>query len=334
MARKIWKEARGLAGYRDIPDDTPLWHNTGMTHLQSIQGASWWTLRGVVTLKQLYSTDVLLSFSQLQKSFDIPQRDFYKYLQLRHALTAQRGSDRLPISSYPLIGIIRSQGPGGLISSIYAYLIDKKVEQHPLPVVDRWQATIPDLSSETISEILESHMLVSPAINNRLTQLFIIHQCYLTPSRMHRMGRRGDSCCPRCGQASANFWHMIWECSVLQDFWREVVALLSDILETEIPFNPVVCLFGILDEEVWPHHTRIMLRETLFFAQKTIALRWMDRRPPRLHIWKNLINKAMLYEKLVYIHRRCPTKFDKVWDPWRLSPLTLQPDNGTDVADD
>lgn len=244
---------------------------------------------------------------------------------MRHALAAQWGPDRAPISSYPLIGIIRSQGPGGLISSIYAYLIAKKVEQHPLPVVDKWRSVITDLSPETISEILESHTLVSPAINNKLTQLFIIHQCYLTPTRMQKMGRRGDSCCPRCGQTSANFWHMIWECSILQNFWREVVALLSDILETEVPFTPVVCLFGILDEELWSHHDRIMLRETLFFARKTIALRWMDRRPPRLNIWKNLVNKAVMYEKLVFTHRRCPSKFAKVWDSWRLSPLTITP---------
>lgn len=190
-----------------------------MDHLYTLQGSSFWTSLGIHTLKQFYSSNTLLAFSQLQEKHDIPQRDFYKYLQLRHALGSQWGSDRLPISSYPLIGIIRSPGPGGLISSIYSYLITEKVIRNPLPVVDRCRTEIPDLSSDTISDILESHTLVSPAINNRLTQLFIVHQCYLTPSRMHKMGRRGDACCPRCGHSPANFWHMIWDCSTLQVFW-------------------------------------------------------------------------------------------------------------------
>lgn len=332
VARQVWKEARKIVGFQDIPDDTPLWHNSTVEQLQLLGGAPFWEALGILTLKQLYSCNALQSFSQLREHFDIPHRDFYKYLQLRHALEAQWDANRLPISSYPLIGIIRSRGPGGLISTIYSYLITEKVIQNPLPVVDRWRSVIPDLTPEIVSDILESHTLVSPAINNRLIQLFIIHQCYLTPSRMYRMGRRGDSCCPRCGHSPANFWHMMWDCSVLQDFWHEVVSLLTEVIEQDVPCNPIVCLFGILDEEQWSHYNRIMLRETLFMARKTIALRWIDRRPPRLHTWKALVNKAIPYEKLVYVHRRCASKFYKIWDPWCQSTLTLCPsaDMGTE----
>lgn len=109
---------------------------------------------------------------------------------------------------------------------------------------------------------------------------------------------------------------------------------LSDILGSGVPIYPVVCLFGILDDETWPHNRRILLREILFFARETIALRWMDGRSPHLNIWRNLVNKAMLYERLVYVHRRCPSKFAKVWDPGRLSPLTSQPDDGAGVAEE
>lgn len=144
---------------------------------------------------------------------------------------------------------------------------------------------------------------------------------------MHKMGRQGDSCCPRCGQSSPNFWHMMWDCSILQDFRWAVVNLLSDILEIDVPLDPLVWLFGILDEELWSQYTRIMLRESLFLARKTIALRWIDRRPPRLNIWKNLVNNSIMYEKLVYVNRRGTSKFFKIWDSWRLSPLTLYPDD-------
>lgn len=60
------------------------------------------------------------------------------------------------------------------------------------------------------------------------------------------------------------------------------------------------CLFGVLDEESWQHHTRIFLRESLFFARKVIALRWMAHRPPSLTMWKILVNSVVPFNYLVY----------------------------------
>lgn len=223
--------------------------------------------------------------------------------------------------------------PKGLISTIYAYLLGRKVTLDPLPVIAKWKLHLPDISDDDLSDMFESHLLVSPAVNNKLIQLYITHQCYLTPSKLHKMGRMAAPACIRCGYEPADFWHMMWACPVLQGFWAEVTAFLTAILHREVPLEPLVCLFGLLDEEVWQPHVRIMLRETLFFARKTIALKWMDRGSPRLHTWNNLVNKAVLCEKLVYLHRRCPAKFDKVWLPWCDSSSTsYSPDIVTSIS--
>lgn len=310
-------DARKVIQYHDIPGDTPLWHNTCLDQLLSSQDSQFWSARGIFSLKQLYSSNYLVSFTLLQEQYKIPRQSFYKYLQLHHALDAQWGPTRSPISSYPLIGIIRSQGPGGLISSIYSHLITKKVTNNPLPVIDKWKQTIPDLLDEAVSDILESHTLVSPEANNKLIQLYIVHQCYLMPSHLHKMGRLDTPSCLHSGHNPANFWHMIWECSVIKTFWREIITFLSEILGRDVPGTPDVCLFNITDEDSWSYHSRIMIRESLFLARKTIALRWMDKRPPRIVIWKNLVNKNVLFEKVVYAHRHGPGEAGLIIWSWR-----------------
>lgn len=82
---------------------------------------------------------------------------------------------------------------------------------------------------------------------------------------------------------------------------------------------PETCLFGITDEETWSFHSSLMIRETLFLAQKRIG--WLGRRPPIVSIWKNVVNKTVAYEKLVYSIRKYPNKFLKIWGLWCDSPL-------------
>lgn len=143
--------------------------------------------------------------------------------------------------------------------------------------------------------------------------------------KLFKMGRISSPACIRCPQTRSDFWHMVWDCPVIQTFWSEVVQLLSDVLSVPIPLTPEVCLFGILDEEVWSHHTRVFLRETLFLARKAIALRWMGDRRPSLSQWRNLVNLVIPLNSIIYKHRGCPSKFDKVWGLWCQSPLTLYP---------
>lgn len=174
---------------------------------------------------------------------------------------------------YPFIGILGYQGPMGLISSLYTHLI--KVSLKPLPSLEQWRELIP-----TFQEVLASSLFVSPVANN--TQIYIIHQCYLTPLWLHRMGWRSSPACIPCTETSSDVWHMIGECQLIQGFWREVVDLLSEVLGGTVPFEADICFFGILDQDLWHHHIRLFLRESIFFGRKAIILWWMDNRPPSL----------------------------------------------------
>lgn len=127
------------------------------------------------------------------------------------------------------------------------------------------------------------------------------------PVCLHKMGRIPTPACIRCA-------------SPRSDFWREVINLLSEIIDNTIPLTPDICLFGILDEELWPHYTRTFLWEVLFMARKAIALRWIGSRLPSLSQWRNSI---IPLNSIVYKNRGCQNKFGKVWGLWCNSPHTL-----------
>lgn len=61
---------------------------------------------------------------------------------------AQFGRQDPKISKYPLIGILRSQGPKCLISVLYSQLLRAKIFGAPLKIRDKWQDVLPDLTVE------------------------------------------------------------------------------------------------------------------------------------------------------------------------------------------
>lgn len=303
-------------------------------HLVNLEGVETWKGRGVLTLADLYDGGVLRSLQQLQEKFEIPHSLFYRYLQLRHALGTQfRGASR-SISKYPLIGVLRSQGPRGMVSILYTYLLGEHMALHPLEVEAKWKTNIPTLDAEDWEEAMLVPTKVSPSVNNRLTQLFILHRSYLSPVRLLRMGRSTSSRCHRCQEEGADFWHLMWGCMHLQVFWGKIVEILSAIVPVSIGVCPKICILGVLEEERWTHHQRVFLGEALFLARKAIALRWMAERTPTVGQWKTLMNHAMAMEKVVYIHRKCPQKFQKVWGEWCSSPHSLQSVHLRSVSED
>lgn len=172
LACQVWKQAKQVSGFTDMTAELPLWSNPGIPEFQTLSDAQWWRSQGVLTLWDISEDNVFLSFEQVQTKYDIPRQLFYRYLQLRHAFTTQFPLPRPCISHYPLIGVLRSQGPRGLISALYTHLIRSKISLSPALI--RWRELIPDLTDDQFQELLASALFVSPAANNKLKFLLFI----------------------------------------------------------------------------------------------------------------------------------------------------------------
>ncbi|XP_044161200.1 uncharacterized protein LOC122946001 isoform X1 [Bufo gargarizans] len=263
LAVQVWEDGKKLHFHIGLTTEVPLWDNPMFPSLRTGIDGRFWENHGIGVLGDLYSSNVFNSFEQLKERHDLPRTSFFKYLQVRHAMSTHFGNTVVSISDYPLIGVIRSQGPKGFISALYTHLLNTKMHGAPLLVLSKWETLMPGIINEDINDILESPVLVSPSINNRFIQLCIVHQSYLSPMRLHRIGKLTHSKCHRCNAEGANFWHLIWECPYIQTFWSGIVSFINTLTQPSVALTRQVCLFGILDEEVYPHHCRIFLRETL-----------------------------------------------------------------------
>lgn len=46
--------------------------------------------------------------------------------------------------------------------------------------------------------------------------------------------------------------------------------------------------------------------------------------PPELAHWITEVNTVLPYKKLIYAHRGCPTKYEKIWEKWLKAPETCE----------
>lgn len=79
------------------------------------------------------------------------------------------------------------QGPKGLISKLFSHLLQSKIYGDPLRARVKCQVAIPDMTDQDWEEICSSHLKASPAINNKIIQLNIVHQTYLSPNKLYKM---------------------------------------------------------------------------------------------------------------------------------------------------
>ena len=93
-------------------------------------------------------------------------------------------------------------------------------------------------------------------------------------------------------------------------------------LGSPITLQPKPCLLGIFPDVGINKSLTVFLHEMLFIARKVIARVWMRPEPPELSHWLAEVNSVLPYKKLVYSHRGCPAKYEKIWGKWLNSSAT------------
>lgn len=85
-----------------VSEYSPLWGKRQYKKLCKLEGFESWHSKGVQYIAQLYLYNVLHSFQDLQEYFQLPHPNFFKYLQLRHAVQSQFKGEMIVMKSIPL----------------------------------------------------------------------------------------------------------------------------------------------------------------------------------------------------------------------------------------
>lgn len=236
---------------------------------------------------------------------------FFRYLQVRHAL--QSG-----LESVTLVDMTFGEDPKKLISLLYTQLLTPKATTHAYQLKSNWETDLGEIEDEEWGNILETSKKVSPKLSDWLTHRYILHKSYITPSRLYKYKLDADSTCPRCGDTNSTFYHLIWSCPPIHHYWSQVIKFLHDHMGSPLMRCPRQCKLGLLPLPEEEKYLTIFLQETLFIARMQITQLWLRTISPTVQQWKRAVNLTLPYKKVLYSHRGCPDKFNKMG--WTIPP--------------
>lgn len=215
-----------------------------------------------------------------------------------------------------LVEVITGAEPSKLISTLYLALRARSVADIVNTAKNRWEGDIGPVEDEDWDEVLENVKKTSPRLPERMTQLYIIHKSYLTPARLAKFSQNQDTHCPRCMSPISSFFHLIWSCPAIQTYWNQIITFLHDDMGSPVQVEPRVCILGLLPDVTIDKFTATFIYESLFCARKLVAKHWMRASPPTFRDWIKMVNLSLPYKKVIYKHRGCPAKYNRIWDKW------------------
>lgn len=200
-----WRTALRHTRWEKLTQQTPLWHGSWLSEKSFLTGFQSWDRIGISLLGDIWAGDHIQSFAELQARHSLHTSQFYRYLQLRHALAVHISTGTsLPEFSPPEAQVLMgSLGKGG-VSKIHRSLVNNTPTNLD-SLRARCEGCIGPLEEADWCDALMAPRTLTTSFRLHLIQLYYLHIAYLTPAQLHRAGLRPSPACARCGLAPADF---------------------------------------------------------------------------------------------------------------------------------
>ena len=296
---KIWRLAEKFSSI-DCKWHTysPVFNNKSLLIGGRPAKAPQWEQQGIHYLKDICNDAGLLSFSNLQDSFNLPRSSFFVYLQLRSALKAQGVPWQGPLPIHPMRRLFTTQPTTkGMVSRLYNFFLIPK--DTALAIEKIWARDCPDLDDEfEWDEVWASIPAVSRNPDHQYIHYNFIHRTYLTPVKMHHMKIISSPLCTLCStQSHGTFLHMVWECGPVSQFWSRVASCLSKLFNVTVPVHVSVLILNDLAPLGVTGVTLRAIYVGLTAAKKLVATRWKPPHDLSIRHW-SLVFLDIVYMEL------------------------------------
>ncbi len=174
-----------------------------------------WMYKGAKQVKDLYKDAIMMSFQQLMREYDIPQKYFFKYLQIR--------------------SFIHSEMKTYLEHSL------STIEEHTLKHLrDKGNLSLYISKDEWMKSCLFAQTY-SVNTRCRLLQYKWHMRTYITPVKLHKCNPNIPDSCLKCKQEIGTLYHWMWECVEIKKFWKNILVMIGKLTEENIPCDPKFC---------------------------------------------------------------------------------------------
>lgn len=180
-----------------------------------------WQDKGIHVIGDLFKDNTLLSFQQLQETFNISKHLFFGYLQIRHFGSSQIASVPTDAPYSDVERFILERQNRHFTASFYS-LLCLSATYHLPNVSHRGER---DLNNENIEDDWQATTrLIRPISTcNRLreTQYKILHRLHITPVSLNKINPSLSPLCTKCN-LEKSYFHCFWECKLISRFWAHI----------------------------------------------------------------------------------------------------------------
>lgn len=315
---KIWSQIRRYFQWNECSILTPLTDNQAHK-LFSGKTFQQWDLKGAQRIIDLFIDKVFPTFEQLRQKFELDNKDFFKYLQVRDFVRTTFLSFPSQPQENPLNNILLSNPlQKGSISKIYNNLAQIDCTTSLDHIKDAWSEDLGvNITGEQWIEAQERVHSSSICLRHGLLQFKILHRLHLSKQRLSRMFPGVDASCDRCGYTPASLSHTFWSCPHIRLYWSKIIGTLSDIFKVRLPTDPMMSLFGVAPNALNLDCSKMsVLCFVMLLARRLILLNWKNKTPPT---YQNLMRDIMYHlqlEKIKYSLRQKEHLFYSIWQPF------------------
>ena len=140
---------------------------------------------------------------------------------------------------------------------------------------------------------------------------------HITQCKLFKMGFSHTDICTQCTQnTSDTYFHAVWLCTPVYQFWLTVTQKLSNILDCRIPQSPNLCLIGDISSTAISNTQVQPTLAALSIAKKTILVNWKDKKALNITHWLNLLTEHISFEKISATRKKQLVSFTKKWSPF------------------
>ena len=301
---------------------SPIWNNPDFVNNKTPLYLSTWVEKGVTHVHHLLKDNIVMTHTNLFETFEIRNGNFLQYIQVKKTIsrtipTFQSSVHPPDLQPPEFVKNIIKLSPKNKknLSKIYSLL--SKTDSIHLPT-QKWEKDL-SLSFDTDfwSQACRNTFKMTTNTNLQLIQFKVLHRTHITQFKLYKMGFSQSDTCTQCTlNTSDTYFHALWLCSPVYQFWASVTDKLSSILDCRIPQSPNLCLIGDLTITPLTDNLFQPTLAALTIAKKTILVNWKDNKVLNINHWLNLLTEHISLEK-ISANRKNPLKsFREKWSPF------------------
>lgn len=305
----LGKEARVLRWIAFDPDFVPAFIDHRFKQ---------WTMNGITAFCCIMENGVMMSFQTMKEKFGLENHDLFRYLQLRHYLSKEIISERIPADGMvQLITRAYVNGTNKIVSGLYRRLMSARAVSTEYIKV-KWEKELGiAITKEDWENICDIHASSTSSRTWREFCWKCIVRFFITPKIKAKQLGRPQQCWRQCGSAEADHSHIFWHCPCIKNYWVEVHSTIKDILGFDIPQDASFLYLGNLPQE-FLGEDRYLTKILLAASKKAVTRLWCRQDPPTKAKWLDIVKEIYIMERLTFILRLQLDTFVDLWEKWHI----------------